>query len=307
MHILQNAVRWLINRVPKVGIEPVIPCCFKVSNCQIIQHQSALQIEAQHDVQIILHLIRLGPDIAVVHSVHRAEKRLSIRDAKIPKLGLHLLIEPACVGSSAPHLVLVNPALAFMHAHRHATPKRRQKIRVINALLIGRVSDFVNGGVETVERIALAGARGDAHIFARSRAERVCDTINASMIKVIPKTCRQLGCQRHLLVRCKLPCEFLWCLCCQNGRPQRHQTRPHRVKHRRDLCRGHLWFIIIHHGVIDIATSSQRLTFLPLKVYHLFESWQKPGHIFVRSRLRPDALRPAGYLSNFRSQIRWYL
>ena len=74
-------------------------------------------------MQVILHLVCLGADIAILQPVHRAKKRLWISDAEIAKLRLHLLIEPASKGRAAPQLVFINARLRFMHPHRYALPQ----------------------------------------------------------------------------------------------------------------------------------------------------------------------------------------
>ena len=72
MHILQAAVRGFVDRIAEIGLEPVIPGGLKVADLQVSAHQRTFKIKAQHDVQVVLHLVGLGADIAVMDAVHVA-------------------------------------------------------------------------------------------------------------------------------------------------------------------------------------------------------------------------------------------
>ncbi len=61
MHILQQTVRRLVHGESEIGQEPVIPRRLEVAHPQIAPHQRLLQIVAQEDMQVVLHLVRLGP------------------------------------------------------------------------------------------------------------------------------------------------------------------------------------------------------------------------------------------------------
>jgi hypothetical protein len=49
---------------PEIRREPVVPRGLKVRHLQIARDQRALQVEAQHDVEVVMHLVGLGPDEA---------------------------------------------------------------------------------------------------------------------------------------------------------------------------------------------------------------------------------------------------
>jgi hypothetical protein len=112
-----------------------------------------------------MHLIGLGADEAGLHPVHRGIEIVGRSDAEIAEALDHLAMQPAGKGAAAAQLVFIDPALAFMHAHRHALPDRRQQVVGVDALLIGGMADLVDGRVEAVERIAFDHPRGDPHIL----------------------------------------------------------------------------------------------------------------------------------------------
>ena len=164
MYILQHAIRGPVNRIAEIGLEPVVPRGFQITDLQITGHQSALQIKPQEHVEIVLQLVGLGPDIAVRDTVHDAVEGFFIHHAKITEGIAHLTIQPAGKGTAAPKLVFIDPALTFVDPHRHPRPKRRQKVVLVDALLVAGMPDLVDGGIETVERVQLVGACGDPHI-----------------------------------------------------------------------------------------------------------------------------------------------
>jgi hypothetical protein len=117
MHILQHPVRGPVHRHPEIGQETVVPGRLQVAQGQIPPHQRAFEIEAQHDVQVVMHLVGFCPDVAGRNPVHGAGEVLGPIDRQRAKEVDHPPVKPVTKGGRAGQLVLVDPALAFVDAH----------------------------------------------------------------------------------------------------------------------------------------------------------------------------------------------
>ena len=62
MHVLQTAVAIIGWRDAKVGLHCRTPSLRQVLQAKVALEQSKLKIEAQHDVQIVGYLVRVGAD-----------------------------------------------------------------------------------------------------------------------------------------------------------------------------------------------------------------------------------------------------
>ena len=306
MHILQHTLRGAIYGISEIGSKAVVPRHLKIGHAQIPRDQGPLKIIAQHDMQVVLHLIGLCPDMAAMHPVHGAIECLFIGNTEIAEPVPHPPIEPATKRPAAPQLVLVNPALALMHAHRHPLTKRGQAIIGVDPLLIAGVPDFVDGGIETVERVHLAHPRRDAHIIPAAGAERMHRQIQSPPAQIIAKDLRQFPRQRQLrgAIECALQ---LGPLHIQRRPTQRHQPRPHLGEHRIKLVRAHPRLVILEQRIIERAARRQRRRFLALEPHHFGQHGRKGGIIIRRPRLGPLPLRPARKAGQRHRQISRHL
>ena len=166
VNVLQHAIGGPVHGDAEIGLEAVVPGAFQLPRRQIAADQAAFQIEAHHDVEVILHLIRFGADITRRDAVDGGVERLGILRARHPEGVLHLVEYPAGKGAAAAKLVFVDPALAFMDAHGRTAPDGGEKVIGVHGLLIGRMADLMDGGVKTVQRLRLHHPRGDAHVIA---------------------------------------------------------------------------------------------------------------------------------------------
>ena len=116
-------------------------------------------------MQIILNLIRLRADKAVAHAIHGFVKFISRINAKVTKARAHFSEEKLRKAAAASQLVFIDPRLAFMDPHGRALPYGREPIVRINILFITAMSDLMDRGIKTVERIMRIRTRGDTHIL----------------------------------------------------------------------------------------------------------------------------------------------
>lgn len=229
-----------------------------------------------------------------MHAVHERIEGVFVPDAEIPEQVAHPAIEIATEGAAAAKLVLVDPALAFMHAHRHPLPRRGQKEFWVDALLIAGMADLVDRRVEAVERIILGGAGGDAHVFARPAGERMNRPVDATPGQVIAEGFCQFPAKRHLRIGVERSRKRRHLRGVQGAFAQCHQARTHLVEHRGEFGRFAVRLEIVDQRIVKVAVARQRRGLFPLELDHLGQRGKEGGHVVLGTRGGPYALRPAG-------------
>ena len=165
--VLKAAVRGAVHLEPEVAREPLVPGVGQVGRLQVAGDHRALQVEAHQDVEVVVHLVGLGADVAGRDAVDRGVEAVGPRDGEVAEDLAHPPVEPAHEGARAAELVLVEPRLALVDPHRDALADRREVMGRVNPLLVGGVARLVDGGVEAVHRVAWVGAGRDPHVEAR--------------------------------------------------------------------------------------------------------------------------------------------
>ena len=84
-HPATSRARGRSTATPKSALNRSFHAASMIADRQIAPHQRPLQIEPHHDVQVVMHLIRLGPDEARLHPVDRLVERLGRADPDIAK------------------------------------------------------------------------------------------------------------------------------------------------------------------------------------------------------------------------------
>ncbi len=292
VHILQHPLRGARDRMAEIGGEPVVPGRFQIAHREVARNERALQIEAQHDMEVILHLVGLGADMAGMHAVDRPIECLLVGKAEIAESLHHPPEKPAAEGPAAAKLVLVDPALAFVHAHRDPLPQRREPVIGVDPLLVAGMAGLVDRGIEAVERVALAHPRGDAHIVARAGGERMHRQIEPSAREIIAEAARHLARKAHLRLMREMSRD-LGPIRPKRRTAQFHQPRPHLGKEPLERLRRHPRLIFVQKRVIAIAAIGERRRFLSLELQNLGQGRREGGDIVGGARLGPDPLRPA--------------
>ena len=307
MDVLQQPVRRPVHTEAEVAGKAVVPRCLEVAHRQIARDQRLFQIKPQQDVQIVLHLVGLGPDVAVGDAVHAGEEIVLGRDADVAEGVLHPAIQPAGEGAAAAQLILVDAALAFVDAHRHALPQRRQQIGAVDILLVAGMADLVDRGIEAVEGIIGVGPRRDPHVEAGARGERMHRLVDAAVVQVIAEGQRNVAGQRHLAGFGKAALQDRRSPLPPDGIAQRHQPGPHRAEHGRQLRRRGAGLVVVEHRIVRIGITGDGLRLLALEVEHLLQRRQKSGHVLLCPGLRPDAVGAAGLARDGCGQLRGHL
>jgi hypothetical protein len=76
-------VRRLVDRHAEIRLEPGVPGLGQVVHREKPLDQRAFEVEAHQDVQVVMHLVRLGPDEARVHAVDGGVEGVGIRDPEV--------------------------------------------------------------------------------------------------------------------------------------------------------------------------------------------------------------------------------
>ena len=253
-----------------------------------------------------MHLVRLGPDEPRLHPVDRPVEFLRRADPEIVKPPAQLAIQVFREAPAAPDLVFADPALAFMHPHRHASSHRRQLVIGRDVQLVPRMPNLVDRRIDAVERLAFDHPRRDPAVIGRPRTERMHGQINPPMGEIITKRRRQIPRQRQLRRLGEPPFHPLWHRFTQHRLAQGHQPWPHPPEHRRQSFRRRPRLIIVDQRVIQIAALCQTFRLLPPERYHLCQRRQEIRHTLTRPCRSPNPLRCRGHPRQFLRQIRWH-
>lgn len=122
MHVLQHAAARIRDTEAEIRLRPLVPGGLQVRHLQVTGDQRALQVEAHHDVEVVVDLVGLGADEAPLHHVHRPPERIRVGRRRGAELGRHRAVQPAGEGAAAAELVLEQARLALVHGHRRRLP-----------------------------------------------------------------------------------------------------------------------------------------------------------------------------------------
>ena len=305
MHILQNPVRGPVHGHPEIPKEAGIPGLFQIGRIQLAGDQVAFQIEAHHDVQVILHLVGFGADIARCHAVHAGIEVVGIVDVQPVERVRHAVEQPAGEGAAAADLVLGNPRLRFVHAKRDAAAKRGEGIVAVDAELVIRMADLVDGGIKAVEGFRRDHSGGDPAVLPAARTERMHGQIHAPARPVVTEGGGALPGQAQLRLGRELAAQ-------QRGLvvgphdivAQLHETRAQIGEDRPDRGRRGAGFVIVQQRVIGVAPIGDGGGFLALEHQDLGQRRQEGRDILIGAGLGPDPLRQRGGARQFRRQPR---
>jgi hypothetical protein len=151
VHILQHAVGRGVDGHAEVLQEAGVPGLFQVVERQLAGHEPALQVETQHHMQVVVHLVRFGADIPWLHPVHRGVEVFGVAQVSRFEAALHALEQQAGECAGAAELVLADAALALVHTRRHAVPQGRETMGRVYAQFVQRVAHLVDRRIEAVE------------------------------------------------------------------------------------------------------------------------------------------------------------
>ena len=302
MHILQAAIRVVAGGDSKITLEPFIPGAGQVGRGKFPRHQQLLELKPQHDVQVVRHLIRFHPDETWPHVVDRRVEL--VERHPLQRLGEHLLRlrkGPLPVGQAAPHQVLPESRLRFVHPQRAGGPQGRSPGSPVQSLLVDSMPRLVQRPKERPgEMVRVVTGCQPAIARANPAAERMGGDIQPPLLKVEPNLRRRLERKRPLGVGGIVAGQDLdrWLPPrLANLANQFHQLAAERGEELRNVGRRHGRLVLVDQGVVRVAFSpGQRLGHLATQGDHAFEIGQKERELPLLAGGDPRLLRERGGL-----------
>jgi hypothetical protein len=111
VHVLENAARVVGDVDPEVLVHPRIPLLRQVVQVDATLDQLLLELEAQDDVHVVRHLVRVDPDQRRVHLVDCPVKRFLVDRRELRERLLEPRVEVAPERTRTADEVLPRPAL----------------------------------------------------------------------------------------------------------------------------------------------------------------------------------------------------
>jgi hypothetical protein len=140
-----------------------------------------LHLEAQNDVEIVGHLVRIHADQRRLHEVHGEVEFLGVeRGGLRRKQRAEARLEVAPETAAARHLVFPQAALRFVHRHAGVDTEGGAQLRRGEPLLVEAVAGLVNRGEEGIERLVGLETRRHAHVAAGAGAKRMQRYVDAA-------------------------------------------------------------------------------------------------------------------------------
>ena len=183
VHVLEHALGVVGHVEPEVLLQPGVPGLGQIGDLEPVLDQLLLELEAQHDVQPVGHLVGLDPDERALDPVHRAVEGVGV-DAGAEVLP-HQRREHAAEGAAAPDHVLPQAALRLVQAERLGPAERRALERVGDSGLVEPVAALVHGAVQRRGEVALVPAGRDADVAgAEAGGERMHGVVDPPALAV---------------------------------------------------------------------------------------------------------------------------
>ena len=166
---------------------------------QVLDGQLALQhlqlkVKAQHDVQVVGHLVGFGADEGALHLVDGPVEGVEGDAAQLLGKGsLEARIVEPPEGEAAAHEVLPQARRALVHPGRGAFRQEGALQGGIDALLVEGVASLVEGAEKGLSQVALPDPVGDAHVAdGKGRGEGMVCLVLASAPEIVAHALQHL-------------------------------------------------------------------------------------------------------------------
>lgn len=187
MHVLEDAVAVVGRDDSEVRLEAFMPGFGQVADGESPLQQLQFEVEAQHHVQVISHLVGVGADERLLHLVDGAVEFVE-RDALelVGELRLEFGIEILPRLAAAPDDVFPQPRLTLVDACARPTRQRGPLVDGIVALFVHGVPRFVDVAEQRLAEEILLDARGDADVADGERGHKgMVGLVHAAALKIV--------------------------------------------------------------------------------------------------------------------------
>ncbi len=283
MDILQHAVLGLGRDHAQVGPVALVPGLGQIAHGQTAFEHGQLEVEADHDVEVVGHLVGVGADERALDLVDRPVELLEGHRAEL--LGEGCLEQRVVVppeGARAADQVLPQARLALVDARGGAAGQDGAVVGRVDALLVHGVPRLVQGAEEALGQVVLVEAGGDAHIAAREPdREGVGGLVLAPPAEVVAEVAGDLLAEGLLLSLGEVAAQAA----IVGGRPlgdrlgQGHQARPQGREERAHRLGLHAIVGAVDQRVGDMGVAGEAVGHAPAQLEGSLEVGQHSGDI----------------------------
>src|SRR6516164_102740 len=195
--------------------------------------------------------------------------------------------------ATATDYIFPQSRLAFVHGHGSAPAQRSARQLRRNALLIERMSRFMQGREQALAQIVCVGARRDADIgVGELCAERMRRGVEAPVLEVIAEISRNLETELELCplrkraVQAAVVCGRL----IGDGGDERYKLAAQLVKERAYGCAGQSFIDVVDQRIGHVLVWREELDIFPRELERLFEIRPHAREVVVRACIAPRAV-----------------
>ena len=184
--VLEHALGVVGRADAEVRFEAVVPCGREVAHVELPLHDRPLEIEAEHDVEVVRDLVGLDADARGSHAEQRFVHRVGVGvGERRGKSGTRARKAPCPEVSRAADEVLPEPRLRLVHAERRRLAGRQPIPVATQSLLVQAVPRLVHDPEQGRGQEAFVPPGGDpAVIGTGGRTERMIRRVEPSALEV---------------------------------------------------------------------------------------------------------------------------
>ena len=307
VHVLQASQAVVRGHQPQVVLHGGVPGLGDLPDLKASLQKRQLQLEAQHDVEVVGHLVGLDPHQRGLDAVDGPMEVVQAEAGQLLGEGGHqagIVVDPE--GSTSADQVLPEPRLALVDPHRAAPLQGAVQEALGAALLVQRVPGLVQGSEDRATQKVLVEGVGNPHIPGRHRdAEGVLGLVDPTPVEVIAQGPGQaldvLALARDLedlaqggIVQLRAPA---------HPAHQVDQATPQPFEERAEPGGPHARFVALQESVVGVLVVALAASHLAGQVQHPGQLGGKDREVLLGLGPGPDPLGAAGGFGKFGHQF----
>ena len=307
MDVLQDAVSVVGHLDAEVLPHLLVPALRQVAQRDAPFDDVLLELEAEHDVHPVRHLVGLDPDQAGLDGVDAGVEAIEIDVGEL--LGIRLLqagIEEPPERQAAADEVLPEPALRLVDAER-ARLAGRQPLEMPRLLVaVEAVAVLVHRREERLERVRVVVRRDPDVVATWTRRERVLGRVDPPAVGPVAEELDHLVREVTLAVGREVSVEERGVhLPLPQLGDQLHQRRLQLLEQRPHLGRRRLRLVVVEEDVVPLGGAIRNaVDVLELQLHDPLERRQERWEVRLGLRLHPDGPRLGGCSGHRRAERR---